>query len=124
MSIEIKADTLDDFFASARETAKEIDDGRKVTRKNVIWVEPTDLVYLLKPQRTKLVKLLRNKKRIVFSDLLKKMQRTSVSLNNDLKVLSKYQLVRIYKEPNQGHGVHKVIKSTFGDEKIEFRAEI
>ena len=47
-----------------------------------------------------------------------------VSLNNDLKILSKYQLVKIFKEPNPGHGVHKVIESTFGNEKIEFTAEI
>jgi hypothetical protein len=52
------------------------------------------------------------------------MHRTPVSLNNDLKILSRYQLVKIFKEANAGHGVHKVIESTFGDEKIEFKAEI
>ncbi|MCD4778737.1 MAG: transcriptional regulator, partial [Desulfobacterales bacterium] len=59
-----------------------------------------------------------------FSELMSEMQRTPVSLNNDLKILSKYQLVKIFKEPNPGHGVHKVIESTFGNEKIEFKAEI
>ena len=52
------------------------------------------------------------------------MQRTSGSLNNDLKILSKYQLVKIFMESNPGHGVHKVIESTFDNEKIEFKAEI
>jgi hypothetical protein len=48
------------------------------------------------------------------------MNRTLVSLNNDLKILSKYQLVNIFKQANPGHGVHKVIEPTFGSEKIEF----
>ena len=52
------------------------------------------------------------------------MNRTPVSLNNDLKILLKYQLVNIFKEANAGHGVHKVIEPTFGSEKIEFKAEI
>ena len=42
MSITIKSGKLSDFFASARETAKEIDAGRKVTPRNSIWVEPDE----------------------------------------------------------------------------------
>ena len=59
MSVTIKSGTLDDFFASAKETAKEIDEGRKITPKNIIWVEPDDLRALLKPERTSLVRFLR-----------------------------------------------------------------
>ena len=61
MTIEIKKGDISDFFASAKETAKEIDEGKKVTRKNTIWVESKDLMNLLKPERTKLVKYLRGK---------------------------------------------------------------
>jgi predicted transcriptional regulator len=124
MSIELKAGSISDFFASAKETAKEIDEKTKVTRKNIIWVDPIDLMAILKPERTKIVQYLRKKRRVFFSELLADMHRTPVSLNNDLKILSKYQLVKIFKESNPGHGVHKVIESTFGNEKIEFRAEI
>jgi predicted transcriptional regulator len=124
MSVELKAGSISDFFASAKETAKEIDEKTKVTRKNIIWVDPIDLMAILKPERTKIVQYLRKKRRVFFSELLSDMHRTPVSLNNDLKILSKYQLVKIFKESNPGHGVHKVIESTFGNEKIEFRAEI
>ncbi len=124
MNVELKAGSISDFFASAKETAKEIDEGRKVTKKNIIWVDPFDLMAILKPERTKLVQYLRKKRRVFFSELMSEMQRTPVSLNNDLKILSKYQLVKIFKEPNPGHGVHKVIEATFGDGKIEFKAEI
>ena len=55
---------------------------------------------------------------------MSEMQRTPVSLNNDLKLLSRYQLVNIFKVKNPGHGLHKVIETTFGSDKIEFRAEI
>lgn len=124
MSIELRPGSLSDFFASAKETAKEIDEGKKVTKKNIIWVEPSDLMAILKPERTQLVQYLRNKKRVIFSKLMSDMNRTPVSLNNDLKILSKYQLVKVVREVNAGHGVHKVIEPTFGNEKIEFRAVI
>ena len=124
MTIEIKKGNMSDFFASAKETAREIDEGKKVTKKNTVWVESKDLMDLLKPERTRLVKYLRGKKRIVFTDLLNDMKRTPVSLSRDLNLLSKYQLIRIYKEPNPGHGVHKVIEPMFQNQKIEIRAEI
>ena len=124
MRLEIKSGSLSDFFASAKETAKEIDEGKRVTRKNIIWVEPSDLMNLLKPERTELVRHLRGKERVVFSDLVNEMKRTAVSLNRDLELLSKYQLVRIFKEKNPGHGVHKIVEPTFGDQKLEFKAEI
>ena len=124
MSIELKAGSMEDFFSSAKETAKEIDNKEKITEKNIIWVDPLDLMAILKPERTRIVQYLRKKKRVFFSDLMSDMHRTPVSLNNDLKILSRYQLVKIFKEPNPGHGVHKVIESTFGNEKIEFKAVI
>ncbi len=124
MNIELKAGSISNFFSSAHETAKEIDEGRKVTKKNIIWVDPIDLMAILKPERTKLVQYLRKKRKVFFSELMSDMHRTPVSLNNDLKILSKYQLIKIFKESNSGHGVHKVIESTFGNDKIEFRAEI
>ena len=79
---------------------------------------------LLKPERTNLVKYLRKEKKVIFSELMSAMKRSPVSLNNDLKILSKYDLVRITRETNPGHGVHKVIESSVGNEKIEFRVEI
>ena len=38
MNIEIKSGSLSDFFSSAKETAKEIDLGERVTRKDTFWV--------------------------------------------------------------------------------------
>ena len=124
MTIELKAGTIEDFFLSAKETAKEIDDGRKLTPKNTIWVEPSDLMAILKPERTKLVKFLREKRKVTYSELMAAMNRTPVSLNNDLKILSRYQLIRVTRQPNPGHGIHKVIEAAFGSEKIEFKAVI
>ncbi|MCD4721959.1 MAG: transcriptional regulator [Desulfobacula sp.] len=124
MSVELKAGSMSDFFSSAKETAKEIDEGKKVTEKNIIWVDPIDLMAILKPERTRIVQYLRKKQRVFFSELMSDMDRTPVSLNNDLKILSRYQLVKIFKEPNPGHGVHKVIEFTFGNEKIEFKAVV
>lgn len=124
MGIEIKSGSLTDFFASAKATAREIDEGKAITKKNIIWMEPTDLSSLLKPERAKLIKALRRKKKFAFSDLKAEMKRTATSLNNDLRLLAKYELVRTFNEPNPGHGIHKVVEPLFGNNKIEFRAEI
>jgi len=124
MSIAIKSGSLSDFFTSARETAKEIDQGKKLTKKNTIWVESKDLMLLLKPERANLVKYLRKEKKVGFSELMQVLNRSAVSLNNDLKILSKYNLISISKQANPGHGIHKIIKSSFGNEKLEFRVEI
>jgi len=66
MSIDIKSGTLPDFFLSAKETAREIDEGKPLTRKNTIWVDPKDLMLLLKPERINLVKFLRKEKNNIF----------------------------------------------------------
>jgi len=124
MSVEIKSGTLSDFFASAKETAREIDQGKRLAPKKTIWVDPQDLMLLLKPERTALVKYLREETKVVFSDLMVAMRRSPASLNNDLKILSRYDLIKITKESNPGHGVNKVIESSLGSEKIEFRVEI
>ncbi len=124
MTIEIKSGSLSEFFASAKETAKEIDLGKKVTKKNTIWVDPKDLLLLLKPDRTNLVKYLRKEKRVIFSKLLEVLNRSPASLNKDLKILSKYDLIRVSRESNPGHGIHKIIESSLGNQKIDFRVQI
>ncbi|MCK5663180.1 MAG: helix-turn-helix transcriptional regulator [Thiotrichaceae bacterium] len=124
MSIDIKSGSLSDFFASAKETAKEIDKGKKLTKKNTIWVDSKDLMLLLKPERANLIRYLRKEKKVVFSELMQALNRSAASLNNDLKILSKYDLICISKQINPGHGVHKIIESSFGNEKLEFRVEI
>ena len=98
MTVAIKAGSLEDFFVSARETAREIDQGKRLTPKNTIWVEPEDLVVLLKPDRTRLLRWLRGQRRVGFAELMSAMQRTAVSINRDLSLLAKYQLVRVYLE--------------------------
>ena len=124
MTVAIKAGSLKDFFASARETAHEIDQGKRLTPKNTIWVEPEDLLVLLKPERTQLLRWLRGQRRVGFAELMSAMQRTAVSINRDLSLLAKYQLVRVYREKTPDQGIHKVIEPLFGDQKLEFRAEI
>jgi hypothetical protein len=60
---------------------------------------------------------------VVFSELMQAIGRTPASLNTDLEILAKYHLVRIFREPNPGHGVRKTVESTFADECIQVIAE-
>jgi len=122
--ISIQNGTIDDFFESAMQTAKQIDDNKKVTPKHIIWMETDDLLNILKPQRTKLLQYLKNKTKVYYSVLLKELKKSPSSLNQDLELLSKYQLINILKEPNTGHGIRKIIKPLYLNEQIEFRATV
>ena len=68
--------------------------------------------------------LSKNCRRVTFAELMSAMQRTAVSINRDLSLLAKYQLVRVYREKTPDQGIHKVIEPLFGDQKLEFRVEI
>ena len=124
MSVTIKNGMLDDFLGSVRDTAREIDAGRKVTRKKTIWVEPEDMAQLLKPERTRMIQYLRLHDSVPFPELVKAMDRTRVSVNRDLELLEKYRLVHTYTEPNPGHGTRKVIQPDFGKEMIRLEASV
>ncbi len=120
--ITIKNGNLEDFFDSAMETAKQIDSSKKITPKHTIWMETSDLLNILKPQRTELIQYLRAKRKVYYSDILETLSKSPSSLNKDLDLLVKYQLIDIQKEPNAGHGIRKIIKPLYRNEKIEFRA--
>jgi len=122
--VNIKNGTIEDFFDSAMQTAKQIDDHEAVTPKHTIWMETNDLLNILKPQRTQLIQYLKNKTKVYYSVLLEELQKSPSSLNKDLELLSKYQLIDVQKEPNAGHGIRKIIKPLYLNEEIEFRATI
>jgi len=122
--VTIKSGSLDDFFDSAIESAREIDKGIKVKPKQTIWMETDDMLKILKPQRAKLVNYLRNKSKVYYSNLIKNFKKSPTSLNKDLELLYKYHLIDIVKESNSGHGIKKVIIPLFKNEKIELRAII
>ena len=120
--IEIKNGSMEDFFDSAMLTAKQIDNNEKITPKHTIWMETEDLLKILKPQRTILIKYLKNKTKVYYSDLIDELKKSPSSLNKDLDILLKYQLIDVQKEPNFGHGIRKIIKPLYANEQIEFRA--
>ena len=120
--ITIQSGTIDDFFESALHTAKEIDENKKVTPKRTIWMETEDLLNILNPHRTKVLQYLKNKTTVYYSVMLDELKKTPSSLNKDLELLLKYQLINISKEPNAGHGIRKVIKPLYTNEQLEFKA--
>ncbi len=122
--INITSGSLDDFFDSALQTAKEIDENRAVTPKHAIWMEIDDLGKILKPSRTALIKYLREKDSAYYSDILNDLNKSPSSLNKDLELLVKYELINITKEVNSGHGVKKVIRPLYINEDLEFRAAV
>ncbi len=114
---EIRIGGLEDFFASVTETAREIDQGKMVTHKHTIWVEPQDLAYLLQPT----LKAIREHKRVYFSVLSQELHKSSHSLKKDLDILSKYELISIYSEINDKHRRERVIESNVQSEQLELR---
>jgi len=122
--ISIQNGTIEDFFDSAMHTAKQIDENKKVTPKHTIWMETEDLLNILKPQRTKLIQYLKNKTKVYYSVILDELKKSPSSLNKDLELLSKYQLINISKESNAGHGIRKVIQPLYHNEQLEFKATV
>jgi len=122
--VEIKNGSIEDFFTSAKATATEIDDGLKVTPKHTIWMETEDLLNILKPARTKVIQYLKTKTEVYYSVMLDELKKSPSSLNRDLELLSKYQLIDISKEVNSGHGIKKVIRPLYRNEQLEFRATV
>ncbi len=115
---EIRVGSLEDFFASVTETAREIDQGKTVTPKYTTWVEPQDLACLLQPT----LKAIRQHKRVYFSVLSRELHKNARSLKKDLDILSKYELISIHSEINAKHRRERVIESNFQSEQLEFRA--
>ena len=122
MKTEIRIGSIDNFFESAKQTAREIDEGKKLTRKCTIWVEPSNLNELLK--RTELIQYLRNKKKITVRQMAEDMNKSSASLKRDLDILSKYRLIRIYSEMDETNRAQRLVEASFGNRKIEVKAEI
>jgi len=122
--IKIKSGSLDDFFDVALQTAKEIDEKDSVTPKYAIWMEIDDLSKILKPSRTALIKYLRERDSVYYSEILSDLNKSPSSLNKDLALLVKYELINITKEVNSGHGVKKVIRPLYSNEELEFRAVV
>ncbi len=122
MKTEMRIGSIDNFFESAKQTAREVDERKKITRKCTIWVEPSNLNELLK--RTKLIQYLRNKKKITIRQMAEDMNQSSASLKRDLNILSKYRLIRIYSEMDESNRAQRLVEASFGNRKIEIRAEI
>ena len=122
--INVKSGNLDDFFESALQTAKEIDEHKTVTPKHTVWMEIEDLSKILKPSRTTLIRYLRDKKEVYYSVILDDLKKSPSSLNKDLEILLKYELVDISKEINSGHGIKKVVRPLYGNEALEFKAAV
>ena len=120
--IQIKNGSMEDFFDSAMLTAKQIDKNEKITPKHTIWMETEDLLKILKPQRTMLIKYLKDKTKVYYSDLIEELKKSPSSLNKDLDLLLKYQLIDLQKETKFGHGIRKILKPLYANEQIEFRA--
>ena len=122
--VNIQNGTIDTFFKSAMQTAKQIDENQKVTPKFTIWMETNDLLNILKPQRTTLLQYLKNKTKVYYSVILDELKKSPSSLNKDLELLYKYQLIDIIKESNAENGLRKIIKPLYANEQLEFRATV
>jgi len=119
----LRAGTTKDFFLSVRETAHEIDEGKKVTQKDVVWIEPDMMLELLKINTTDVIKTIRSASRITYTELQKNTGRSRAALNKDIRVLEQVGIVRVQSEKNAGHGQHKVVELVSAA-PLEFKAVI
>jgi predicted transcriptional regulator len=122
--MKIKTGSVEDFFNHHKEIAKKIDNNESVEASNTIWIEVEELAQIIKPERKKIINYLQQNKEVLLTDLINWTGRTRVSVNNDIKVLSRYNFLNVLEKPNPNHGIHKVISSQIYNTKMLLQAQI
>jgi len=105
----IGIDTVDGFFTRARERARKLDRGERVTPEIVISFEdPADLLRVLSVQRIRLLRLAK-KKPMPVSDLAGRLKRDPRAVSRDVDLLEEFGLLRSRYETNPGHGRRRIV---------------
>lgn len=86
-------------------------------------METGDLSALLKPQRTELLRYLHEQDEISLSALAKALHRSEQSINRDLALLRKYELVHVLRKQGRAH-LESVVRPVFAHQSLEFAARL
>jgi len=107
--VRIGVDSVDGFLARARERARKLDRGEKITPEIVISFEdPADMLRVLSAQRIRLLRLAK-KKPMPVADLAGQLKRDTRAVSRDVDLLEEFGLLRSRYETNPGHGRRRIV---------------
>ncbi|MGC2110457.1 MAG: hypothetical protein WA655_13125 [Candidatus Korobacteraceae bacterium] len=117
--VKIGVDTVDGFFARARERARKLDRGEKLAPAIVISFEdPSDMMRVLSAERIRLLRLARQKPMAV-SELAGGLKRDARAVSRDVDLLEEFGLLRSRYEVNPGHGRRRIVQSRASRYQLE-----
>lgn len=112
MIIDVKMETVEEFFERGKLTAKQLDKGEKVLSRRVISFEnPEDLVKFLTQTKLALLAAIRRKPSSITS-LANKLHRSRSAIDKDIQMLESIGIVESEYVSNPGHGRCRIIKAT------------
>ena len=117
--VKIGVDTVDGFFARARERARKLDRGDKLAPEVIISFEdPADMLRVLSAERIRLLRLARQKPMAV-SELAGGLKRDARAVSRDVDLLEEFGLWRSRYEKNPGHGKRRIVESRANRYQLE-----
>lgn len=117
--VKIGVDTVDGFFARARERARKLDRGEKLVPEMVVSFEdPADMLRVLSAERVRLLRLAKQKPMAV-SELAGGLKRDSRAVSRDVDLLEEFGLLRSSYEANPGHGKRRIVHSRASRYQLE-----
>lgn len=120
--MNVKTETLEEFFDRGKETAKLIDKGEKLfPRKVISFEDPEDLVRFITQAKLALIAAIRRKPNSV-SNLAHQLHRSRAAINKDVQLLESVGIIESEYVINPGHGRCRIIKA-IDSRPIKLRVE-
>jgi predicted transcriptional regulator len=110
--VRITNDGLKGFFGRAREHARKLDRGEKLTPEITISFEnPSDILQILSPQRIRVLEFAKRKPGSTpVSALASGLNRDTRAVSRDVELLEQFGLLRTRYETNPGHGRRRIVE--------------
>lgn len=113
--VKIGVGTRESFFKRGRAIAKKSDRKESIKPSHVISFEdPADLAEFVSQNKINILLELRKGPRTI-KELSEALNRDRTAIEKDLKILLNYGVVGCHKEPNPGHGQHKVVTAVYDE---------
>ncbi len=109
--VVIRTDTVDGFFARARDAARLADQAQAFDGKVTLSFEdPQRMFTVLSEERRRLIREVMREPQTI-KDLTSRLHRNRSAITKDVGMLEKMGLVVSSRQPNPGHGFQKVVRS-------------
>jgi predicted transcriptional regulator len=120
--VQVKTETVDDFFERGQALAKQLDKGEKLlTQRVVSFEDPEDLIKFLTQNKRALLAAIRKKPKSI-SSLAHELHRSRSAIDRDIQMLQDIGIVKSEYISNPGHGKCRIIK-TADSHPIKLRVE-